>query len=258
MTNLRCFLARSEHPVARTIRGLYRLTGNFSVPAPTIIVKPLLWMFLAGRGAWHFFLRVFVCEPIFKAYCKKYGRGLHTDVFIHWITGKGDIILGDDVVVDGKCGFGFATRFTERPTLRIGDHTGIGHGCTFTVAKSVTIGSYCRIAGHVWIFDSPGHPSDPAKRLANLPPDPNDVRPVSIGDNVWIGQRAIIFPGVTIGENSIVGPAAVVTSDVPPNTVVFGNPARKIAALAAPEPRETAPGIVSTEATTRPIDMVSS
>jgi acetyltransferase-like isoleucine patch superfamily enzyme len=58
------------------------------------------------------------------------------------------------------------------------------------------------------------------------------VRPITLGDNVWVGRNAMIFPGVTVGEGSVVSAGAVVTSDVPPNTVVAGNPARRIASVA--------------------------
>ena len=53
-------------------------------------------------------------------------------------------------------------------------------------------------------------------------------KPVTLCNNVWVGAGAIILPGVTVGENSVVGAGAVVTHDVPPNTVVAGNPARVI------------------------------
>ena len=53
-------------------------------------------------------------------------------------------------------------------------------------------------------------------------------KPISIGDGVWIGAAALILPGITIGERSIVGAGSVVTRDVPPYTIVAGNPARPI------------------------------
>jgi acetyltransferase-like isoleucine patch superfamily enzyme len=66
------------------------------------------------------------------------------------------------------------------------------------------------------------------------------VKPVRIHDNVWIGRNAIVHPGVTIGEGSIVSAGAVVMSDVPPMSIVAGNPARKIGTLdgSASTPRE--------------------
>ena len=143
------------------------------------------------------------------------GRGVRTDVYIHWIQGRGNLIVGDDVLMDGKCSITFASRYSANPTLTIGDHSGIGHGCRFTIGKRITIGRHCRIAADVWMFDSSGHPLDAAARQAGDSPRPDDVRPITIGDNVWIGGRAIIHPGVTIGDHSIVSAGAVVMSDVP-------------------------------------------
>ena len=202
----------------------------------------MLWAFLAVRSVYYWVRRVFICEPLFKAYCKQYGRGLRTGVFIHWVQGRGDIILGDDVEVDGLCSFFFAARFSPNPTLRIGDHTIIRSGSSFVAGRNITIGKHCKIASHVSMFESSGHPSDPEMRQAGLPPGPEDVRPITIGDNVWIGQRSIIAPGVTIGEGSIVSAASVVLSDVPPFTVVAGYPARKIASLRNPHAQEAPSG----------------
>jgi acetyltransferase-like isoleucine patch superfamily enzyme len=193
----------------------------------------MLWAFLALRSVYFFGKRLLICEPLFKAYCRRYGRGVRTGVYIHWVQGKGDIILGDDVLVDGKCTFSFAARFAARPTLIVGDHTEIGHNCRFSIGKQITIGRYCHVASDVWLLDSSGHPSDPEARLAGLPPSAEEVRPVVVEDNVWIGSRSVIFPGVTIGQGSIVSAASVVTTDVPPYTLVAGNPARKVRSLAA-------------------------
>jgi acetyltransferase-like isoleucine patch superfamily enzyme len=138
----------------------------------------------------------------------------------------------------------------ERPVLKIGNHTGINHMSSITIARSVTIGDHCRLAGQVTIMDSNGHPSDPIARKAGAPPNPEDVKPVVIEDNVWIGRGAVICPGVRVGEGSIVSAAAVVMSDVAPYSIVAGNPARKIGVLpradaAAPTPTPTPIGITS-------------
>jgi len=156
---------------------------------------------------------------------------LHTGVYIHWVQGKGDMILGDNVIVDGKCSFSFAVRYSPNPTLRVGNNSGIGHGSAFTIGKEISIGDNCRLAPFVTIFDSPGHPLDPDLRRTGAAAKTEDVRPVKIADNVWIGTGAVIFPGVSIGENSVIGTGACVMTDVPANTVVAGNPARKIMTL---------------------------
>jgi len=229
------YLATSPDPIPKLVRRIRRGWHSFVLPAPKVIVVPMLWVFLALRFAYFTFLRLFVCGPIFKAYCKSYGKDVRTGIYIHWIQGKGDIIIGDNVEIRGKCDFSFAARFCDRPQLIIGSNTNIGHGSSFTVGKRIKIGNHCLIASEVIMFDSNGHPSDPAARLASLPLSPDDVRPITIGDNVWVGQRSIITPGVTIGDNSIVSVGSVVVNDIPPNVIVAGYPARKIASLQAPD-----------------------
>ncbi len=247
MFNAYRFAALSQHPAARLARKLYWGIRGFSLPAPRVVIRPMLWIFLAVRSVYYFVMRVFLCEPLFKGYCKSFGKGLHTDVYIHWVDGKGDILVGDDVMVDGKCSFVFTQRFSERPTLLIGSHTKIHHGCSFVVGKRITIGDHCLLAGGIRVADSNGHPTDPEARRAGLPPRPEDVRPVAIGSNVWIGSDAVILPGVTIGEGSVVAACAVVRSDVEPYTIVAGNPARQVATLQNPHAASAAPPEVVSE-----------
>jgi len=227
----RYFLATSDTWIARMGRSTIRSARSFTLPAPRPLMRPLLAIFLFVRSIVYWMRRVFIAEPLFKAYCRRCGRNVRTDIYVHWVQGRGDLLIGDDVLVDGKCSFTFAARYTERPTLTIGSGSGIGHGCSFTVGKSITIGNYCRIAAGVWMFDSYGHPSDPRARLENQTPTEADIKPIVIHDNVWIGGRAVIFPGVTVGEGSIVSACAVVTSDVAPYSIVAGNPARRIGVL---------------------------
>lgn len=82
------------------------------------------------------------------------------------------------------------------------------------------------------MFDAPGHSLDPEKRKEGQPSDDEEVRPITIGNNVWIGSGAVICPGATIGDNSVIIMGATVMANVPPNTMVGGNPARSIKSLA--------------------------
>lgn len=130
--NLRHVIVTSDHRAARTIRKLARLRSA-PLPVPHAVSRLFLTVFLLVRGVYYWLFRVLIAEPLFKGYCRSYGRNVRTDVFIHWVQGRGDLIIGDDVLIDGKCSFTFAARYTEKPTLIIGSGTGIGHACSFTV-----------------------------------------------------------------------------------------------------------------------------
>lgn len=105
--------------------------------------------------------------------------------------------------------------------LRIGRNVLIQQCCTFMDRCGITIGDGTFIAPKVNLITI-NHPVDPSKR------DCTYGAPITIGRNVWIGIASTVLPGVTIGDNSIVGANSVVTHDVPPNTIVAGSPARKI------------------------------
>jgi acetyltransferase-like isoleucine patch superfamily enzyme len=84
------------------------------------------------------------------------------------------------------------------------------------------------IANEVIMFDSPGHPTNAALRRNGASAPQAAVKAIIIGDNAWIGQRSIIYPGVTVGDGAVVSAGSVVMSDVAPYTIVAGNPTRRI------------------------------
>jgi acetyltransferase-like isoleucine patch superfamily enzyme len=105
----------------------------------------------------------------------------------------------------------------------IGDHTRIGiHN---TIIGPVTIGSHVNLAQGITVTALNHNFSDTTKRIDEQGISTN---PVTIEDDVWIGANAVILPGVTIGQHAVVAAGAVVTADVPANTVVGGVPARII------------------------------
>lgn len=233
MNEWRRRLAMSDSRAARGARALRRMKSSFGIPFPRWLVRAPVLLFLWLRSTYYFLFRVFVAEPFFRSYCTRAGRNFHTGAHLHWVMGAGTILIGDNVTIDGKCNFFFAVRYARNPTLRIGHGTGVGHSCSFTVGREISIGNNCRIGGGVVFFDTPGHPTDPRARLEGSPADADDVRAIEIGDNVWIGSGSIVFPGVTIGCNSVVAYGSVVMSNVPENVVVAGNPARQIARIQA-------------------------
>lgn len=106
-------------------------------------------------------------------------------------------------------------------------HFGSGIYCNFNLTlvddTDIYVGDYCMIAPNVVIATS-GHPVLPILRehhyVYNIP--------VHIGKNVWIGSGVQILPGVTIGDNSVIGAGSVVTNDIPPNVVAVGTPCRVV------------------------------
>jgi acetyltransferase-like isoleucine patch superfamily enzyme len=125
------------------------------------------------------------------------------------------LIIGDDVSLLADVGF-----FLDRPgaTVTLGDRTSINRRTEIVCQEAVTIGDDCRIGWDVVITDSHAHTIDGGRAIA----------PVLIADHVWIGARAIVLAGVTIGEGAVVGAGAVVTRDVAPNSLVVGAPARVV------------------------------
>ncbi|MER5172717.1 sugar O-acetyltransferase [Thioclava kandeliae] len=107
--------------------------------------------------------------------------------------------------------------------IRVGARSFINFNATILDCAPVTIGDEVLIGPNVQIYAAT-HPLEAAPRRAML----ESGKPVTIHDGVWIGGGAILCPGVTIGENAVVGAGSVVTRDVAPNMLVAGNPARLI------------------------------
>ncbi|CCH00533.1 nodulation protein L [Fibrella aestuarina BUZ 2] len=116
----------------------------------------------------------------------------------------------------------FHTNFGRH--IRLGKNVFINHACSFLDIGGITIDDDVQIGPRVNLT-SENHPLDPADRQTLIP------RPIVIKRNAWIGAGATILPGVTIGENAVVAAGAVVSRDVPPNTVVAGIPAKVVKSL---------------------------
>jgi maltose O-acetyltransferase len=110
--------------------------------------------------------------------------------------------------------------------IRIGARTFANFGLVALDVAAITIGADVQIGTNVQLL-TPTHPVEPGPRRDKW----EAAEPIVIGDNVWLGSGAIILPGVTIGENSVVGAGSVVTRDLPANVVAVGNPARIIRTL---------------------------
>ncbi|MEX2513840.1 MAG: sugar O-acetyltransferase [Cyclobacteriaceae bacterium] len=110
--------------------------------------------------------------------------------------------------------------------ISVGDLVFFNFNCTILDVTPVVIGDRCLFGPNVHIYAAT-HPLDAKIRGSLL----EFGQPITIGSDVWVGGGAIICPGITIGDRSIIAAGAVVTKDVPEDTVVGGNPARVIKTL---------------------------
>jgi maltose O-acetyltransferase len=110
--------------------------------------------------------------------------------------------------------------------IRLGTGTFLNFGCVILDCAWVTIGDRVQIGPSVQIYAGT-HPVEADKRAAGI----EFARPVTIGDDVWIGGGAILCPGVSIGSGTTIGAGSVVRRDIPSNVVVAGNPCRLIRRL---------------------------
>lgn len=135
----------------------------------------------------------------------------------HALLAEGLGTVGAGVVIRSPfhCDYGY--------NIHLEDGVFLNFGCIILDVVAVRIGAGTLIGPGVQILTA-DHPRDPATRGQML----EFGRPITIGRNVWIGGGALVLPGVTIGDDAIVGAGSVVTGDVPAGSTVVGNPARMV------------------------------
>ena len=136
-------------------------------------------------------------EAILREALGTYGENLYVIPPVYANCGLTNVHVGRNVVINFNC------TFVDDGEIFIGDDCMIGPGCN--LATSI-------------------HPISPRLRRHKLQYN----KPIHIGNNVWFGAGVTVLPGVTVGDNAIVGAGSVVTKDVPSNAIVAGNPARLI------------------------------
>ena len=163
-----------------------------------------------------------VTSPLYLHAVNKVGKGVRT-LGRPRIENFGYMQLGDDVLVRSV---NVPVELCTGPgaRLEIGSGVRLNYGVSIGATGSIQVGNRVRIGPYAMIVDTDFH--DAYDRSKRPPP-----RPVTIADDVWIGAKASILPGVTIGRGAIIGTGAVVTKDVPEFAVVAGVPARVVKQL---------------------------
>lgn len=158
----------------------------------------------------------------------QFGKSVFVDSRARFrVTDGGQLLIGNGGTVGRD-----TLIVAKKGSIKVSARCFIGQGTVIASDESVAIGNDCLIGEHVTIRDQ-NHRidySDVPFALQGM-----DSSPISIGDNVWIGAKATILPGVTIGSNSVIAANAVVSKDVPPWSVAGGVPARIIRHISQPQ-----------------------
>ena len=176
----------------------------------------------------------------------RHGRGLRlVGTPIVSCDPQAEIVLGDNVTINSRPGTNVlyfsrpCTLAARRPGARltIGNSVSMS-GATIVAYVSIDIGERSMLGSEAVIVDTDFHPTDPGRRAEN-PTAGAASKPVVIGRDVFIGMRAIILKGVTIGDGAVVGAGAVVAKDVGAGQIVAGNPARVVGSVFVQHKQET-------------------
>jgi acetyltransferase-like isoleucine patch superfamily enzyme len=155
--------------------------------------------------------------------CSKVGRLARVRGHLAVYNDHGEIVLGERVRIYSTHARTVLAVFPGG-RIEVGDGTFLNYGVDIAATRLVRIGADCLLGAHVGILDNDFH--DLAERWRQPQP-----KPVVIGDRVWLGNRVMVLPGVTIGDDAVVGAASVVVNSIPPRSLAVGNPARVIRTL---------------------------
>lgn len=195
-----------------------------------------LWSFL-----WPNFLngKIQAAKTYFHTgYCSRRFLAIGSDCQISpscTLMGEQYISLGDNVIISQWCRVTAYDRYHSQhfsPHIHIGNHSHIGSYSHITAINSIHIGDGVLTGKKVLITDNTHGLS--TLEIMKIRPTERDLAskgPVTIGNNVWLGEHVIILPNVTIGDGAIIGAGSVVTHDIPAYCVAIGSPAKVIKQL---------------------------
>lgn len=220
---------RGQGPVYSALRRLALAACYLRLPVPGFALPLFRLLYRAHfsirRAIWRSYT-FFYAEPLFRGRCERIGKRVEV-----WClpeaTNHTRIFVGDDVKIWGKMSVTSGSAF-DKPTLVLGNRVTLGHMVQFTINQEVVIEDDVHVATHVTFADSDSHSRDPETRMAGIRPPREEIKPILVKRNAWIGHHSNIQKGVTIGEGAIVAASSTVLTDIPAFSVAMGNPARVV------------------------------
>jgi acetyltransferase-like isoleucine patch superfamily enzyme len=224
---------------------------------PNPVHRALAWEYRTRSFALSELARILYYQPMFEAQCARVGQGVRMEVVPtskQPAVANVHLVLGDRVRLSARTTFSGARNAPVKARIEVGDDTYVGHGVVLRAGLGMRIGKHVLVASNALLSSDPGHPMDAAARRTE-PAPAGSLGHLVIEDDVWIAYGAAVLGSVRVGRGSVVAAHAVVTKDVPPYSVVAGNPARVVrtlkpsevpqvaaAAAAAAQAGATAPG----------------
>jgi acetyltransferase-like isoleucine patch superfamily enzyme len=194
------------------------------------MTRLLVWIYRKIQFMFHF-ISIRIAKRIFTSNCSV-GENFSCESFSKCINKTGN---RNNIIIGNNCEI-FGDILAESDgVIKIGSFTTIRALTRVFAVNNIEIGDYVIISNNVTIYDNNNHPTEPEERVkmcksgfySDLWQAKHSANAaIIIKNNVWIGERATILKGVTIGEGAIVGMCSVVTKDVPDYAVAVGNPAK--------------------------------
>jgi acetyltransferase-like isoleucine patch superfamily enzyme len=226
---------RKNTPAARRARQVVRALLAARIP-PNPLHRLLLAERSLRRSVGYELMRVLYYQPLFELQCAEVRGGgrleLTPDSKLPFVDNCA-LVLGEGWRINARTTFQGARNAPAKARIVIGEGTYLGSRVVLRAGLGFELGKHVTVAANVVLSSDPGHPLDPIARRAQPAPR-EDLRQLVVGDDVWIAEGATLLGGITVGEGAVIGAHAVVTKDVPPRTVVAGNPARVVKDIDAP------------------------
>jgi acetyltransferase-like isoleucine patch superfamily enzyme len=160
---------------------------------------------------------------------RRHGVSVHKSIEL---TGRADVRpwlkFGAGSVIERECTIWCAAEAESEPSMTTGDNVFVGRNTYLGAWKPISIGSDTLIGAYCYII-SGNHRFE--QRDLPIRMQGYEGEPITIGRNVWLGSHVVVLPGVTIGDNAVVGAGSVVTSSIPAAEIWAGVPARKIRSM---------------------------